>query len=95
LRRKRPHKITIRIYYEDTDFSGLWYITPLTFASWNGDEVNYRGALACIEESFLKAQRDAFFFVVRAMDIDFRKPALMDVLRQPSKHGWKKSAGPQ
>jgi len=74
------HKLSVRVYYEDTDFSGfVYHASYLRFME--------RGRTELLRELGL-LQRDlalsepagALFFVVRAMDIDFRRPAYMDDL---------------
>ena len=72
-----PHRLAIRVYYEDTDFSGLVYhASHLRFME--------RGRTELLRELGLTqralVEQGALFFVVRAMEIDFRKPALMDDL---------------
>jgi acyl-CoA thioester hydrolase len=72
------HDLTIRVYYEDTDFSGVVY------------HANYLRYLERGRTEFLRAadvhQRDLhagehrIAFVVRQMTIDWLKPALMDDL---------------
>jgi acyl-CoA thioester hydrolase len=74
------HKLSVRVYYEDTDFSGfVYHASYLRFME--------RGRTELLRELGL-LQRDlassepasARFFVVRRMEIDFRQPALMDDL---------------
>ena len=72
-----PRRLAIRIYYEDTDFSGLVYhASYLRFME--------RGRTELLRELGLTqralVEQGALFFVVRAMEIDFRRPALMDDL---------------
>ena len=75
-----PHEITIRIYYEDTDFSGLVYHASYLRFMERGRSELLRG-LGLHQRALLEGSTGApFFFVVRAMDIDFKKPALMDDL---------------
>lgn len=74
------HKITVRIYYEDTDFSGLVYhASYLRFMERARSEL--LRDLGLHQRELLEGLTGTpFFFVVRAMDIDFKKPALMDDL---------------
>jgi len=70
-------RLAIRVYYEDTDFSGLVYhASYLRFME--------RGRTELLRELGLAqralVEQGALFFVVRAMEIDFRKPAIMDDL---------------
>ncbi|WP_166144193.1 tol-pal system-associated acyl-CoA thioesterase [Methylosinus sp. RM1] len=72
------HSLTIRIYYEDTDFSGLVYhASYLRFMERGRTELLRDLGLG--QRELLQAQ-GGLFFVVRAMTIDFRKPAQMDDL---------------
>jgi acyl-CoA thioester hydrolase len=75
-----PHRIQVRVYYEDTDFSGLVYhASHLRFMERGRTEL--LRALGLHQRALLEGAAGApFFFVVRAMDIDFRKPATMDDL---------------
>ncbi|CAN2532734.1 Acyl-CoA+thioesterase+YbgC [Methylocapsa aurea] len=73
-----PHSLTIRVYYEDTDFSGLVYhASYLRFMERGRTELLRDLGLG--QRALLQAQGGGgLFFVVRAMTIDFRKPAQMD-----------------
>lgn len=72
------HSLTVRIYYEDTDFSGLVYhASYLRFMERGRTELLRDLGLG--QRELLQAQ-GGLFFVVRAMTIDFRKPAQMDDL---------------
>ncbi len=75
-----PHQITIRIYYEDTDFSGLVYHASYLRFMERGRSELLRGLDLHQRELLEGSNGTPFFFVVRAMDIDFKKPALMDDL---------------
>jgi acyl-CoA thioester hydrolase len=74
------HVLPIRIYYEDTDFSGLVYHASYLRFMERG-RTDYLRLLG-VEQSelFAEAQSEApnFAFVVRSMKIDFLKPARMD-----------------
>lgn len=76
----RPHSLQIRVYYEDTDFSGLVYhASHLRFMERGRTELLRE--LGLHQRALLEGAGGApIFFVVRAMDIDFRRPALMDDL---------------
>lgn len=72
------HRLPVRVYYEDTDFSGVVYhASYLRFME--------RGRTELIRDLGI-AQRELFDgdaalgFAVRRMTIDFLKPALMDDL---------------
>jgi acyl-CoA thioester hydrolase len=70
------HQFPIRVYYEDTDFSGVVYhASYLRFME--------RGRTEWLREKgvfhvALHAQGQGEAFVVRRMEIDFRKPAHID-----------------
>ena len=70
------HRLTQRVYYEDTDFSGrVYHARYLHFL-----ERGRTDFLRClgIEQGQLALDDAGFVFVVAHMDIDFRAPALMD-----------------
>lgn len=67
-------KISIRVYYEDTDFSGVvYYASYLRFLERGRTELL---RTLGIEHSSL--MESGIYFVVRAMTIEFLRPALMD-----------------
>lgn len=73
----KSHRIQIRVYYEDTDFSGLVYhASHLRFMERGRTEL--LRSLGLHQRALIEA--GSVFFVVRAMDIDFKRPALMDDL---------------
>src|SRR3954449_2985372 len=78
--RNGRHVLPVRVYYEDTDFSGVVYhASYLRFMERGRTDylrllgVDHRGL-------FEQTEREApgFAFVVRAMAIEFLKPARMD-----------------
>ncbi len=73
-----PHRNSVRVYYEDTDFSGLVYhASYLRFMERARTEM--LRALGLDQRALLDGAAGApIFFVVRSMDIDFRRPATMD-----------------
>ena len=73
-----PHLFPVRVYYEDTDFSGLVYhASYLRFMERARTEM--LRALGLDQRALLEGAAGApIFFVVRSMDIDFRRPATMD-----------------
>lgn len=73
-----PHLLPVRVYYEDTDFSGLVYhASYLRFMERARTEM--LRALGLDQRALLEGAAGApIFFVVRSMDIDFRRPATMD-----------------
>ena len=74
-----PHLLSIRFYYEDTDFSGVVYhASYLRFLERGRTELL---RAAGIHQAALHAgENDAVAFAVRSMTIDFLKPARMDDL---------------
>jgi acyl-CoA thioester hydrolase len=74
------HHQQVRVYYEDTDFSGVVYhATYLRFME--RGRTNYLRLIGADHRAmFEAAEKEApgFSFVVRHMGIDFRKPAFMD-----------------
>jgi acyl-CoA thioester hydrolase len=73
-----PHRFPVRVYYEDTDFSGVVYhASYLRFLERGRTE--FLRALGIEHKSmFADGGKDGFQFVVRSMAIDFARPALMD-----------------
>jgi acyl-CoA thioester hydrolase len=75
-----PHRFPVRVYYEDTDFSGLVYhASHLRFMERGRTELLRE--LGVHQRALHEGREGAsVFFVVKSMDIDFRRPALMDDL---------------
>ena len=74
------HVMPVRVYYEDTDFSGIVYHANYLRFMERGRS-NYLRLLGADQRSlFEEAEREApgFAFVVRSMQIEFLKPARMD-----------------
>jgi acyl-CoA thioester hydrolase len=74
------HVMPVRVYYEDTDFSGIVYHANYLRYMERGRS-NYLRLLGLNQVSlFAEAQAEApgFAFVVRSMQIEFLKPARMD-----------------
>src|SRR5262245_8496896 len=74
------HHMQVRVYYEDTDFSGLVYHANYLRFMERG-RTNYLRLLGADHRAlFEETEKEApgFAFVVRAMQIDFLKPAVMD-----------------
>jgi acyl-CoA thioester hydrolase len=74
------HHMQIRIYYEDTDFSGLTYHANYLRFMERG-RTNYLRLLGADHRAlFEETQHEApgFAFVVRSMTVEFLKPARMD-----------------
>jgi acyl-CoA thioester hydrolase len=74
------HFMPVRVYYEDTDFSGIVYHANYLRFMERG-RTNYLRLLG-VQHGALLAQAQSetpgFAFVVRAMQIEFLKPARMD-----------------
>src|SRR4029453_16367711 len=74
------HHQAVRVYYEDTDFSGVVYHASYLRFMERG-RTNYLRRIGADHRAlFEQAEKEApgFAFVVRHMSIDFRKPAYMD-----------------
>ena len=74
------HVLTVRVYYEDTDFSGIVYHANYLRYMERG-RTNYLRLLGTDHRVlFEETEKEApgFAFVVRSMSIDFLKPARMD-----------------
>ena len=74
------HHMTVRVYYEDTDFTGLVYHASYLRFMERGRTNHLRLMGAEQHALFAEAQAEtpAFAFVVRSMQIDYLKPARMD-----------------
>jgi acyl-CoA thioester hydrolase len=74
------HVLTVRVYYEDTDFSGVVYHASYLRFMERGRTDYLRLIGADHRAMFEAAEREApgFAFVVRSMTIEFLKPARMD-----------------
>jgi acyl-CoA thioester hydrolase len=76
------HHMQVRVYYEDTDFSGIVYHANYLRFMERGRS-NYLRLLGADQRAlFAEAESEApgFAFVVRAMTLEFLKPARMDDL---------------
>jgi acyl-CoA thioester hydrolase len=76
------HRMQVRVYYEDTDFSGIVYHANYLRFMERG-RTNYLRLLGADQRAlFAEAESEApgFAFVVRAMQLEFRKPSRMDDL---------------
>jgi acyl-CoA thioester hydrolase len=76
------HRMQVRVYYEDTDFSGIVYHANYLRFMERGRS-NYLRLLGADQRAlFAEAESEApgFAFVVRAMQLEFLKPARMDDL---------------
>ena len=76
------HHQPVRVYYEDTDFSGVVYHASYLRFMERG-RTNYLRLLGADQRALFEEmakEAPGFAFVVRSMQIDFRKPARMDDL---------------
>jgi acyl-CoA thioester hydrolase len=76
------HEMAVRVYYEDTDFTGIVYHASYLRFMERG-RTNYLRLLGTDQRAlFEQAAMEApgFAFVVRSMSIEFLKPARMDDL---------------
>lgn len=70
------HALPVRVYYEDTDFSGFVYHASYLRFMERGRTELLRGLAG--DQSDLHREAKGLVFVVRRMKIDFLKPAYMD-----------------
>jgi acyl-CoA thioester hydrolase len=76
------HHMQVRVYYEDTDFSGIVYHANYLRFMERG-RTNYLRLLGADQRAlFAEAETEApgFAFVVRSMQLEFIRPAHMDDL---------------
>lgn len=71
------HQLVQRVYYEDTDFSGLVYHARYLHFLERG-RTDYLRCLGCQQSDLLAADEEGLVFVVHRMEIDFKQPARMD-----------------
>ena len=72
------HSFDLRVYYEDTDFSArVYHASYLRFLERARTEMLRE---AGIHQGALHQSQDPYVFVVRRMEIEWLKPALMDDL---------------
>jgi acyl-CoA thioester hydrolase len=74
---KTGHRLVQRVYYEDTDFSGLVYHARYLHFLERG-RTDYLRCLGCQQSDLLAADEEGLVFVVHRMEIDFKQPARMD-----------------
>jgi acyl-CoA thioester hydrolase len=73
-----PHRLAVRVYYEDTDFSGnVYHASYLRFLERGRTEL-LRVLGVEHRRIFADGGAGSCHFVVRAMTVEFLKPALMD-----------------
>jgi acyl-CoA thioester hydrolase len=78
--RDGKHHQPVRVYYEDTDFSGIVYHASYLRFMERG-RTNYLRLIGADHRALFEAaekEAPSFSFVVRHMGIDFKKPAFMD-----------------
>ena len=76
------HRMQVRVYYEDTDFSGIVYHANYLRFMERG-RTNYLRLLGADQRAlFAEAESEApgFAFVVRSMTLEYLKPSRMDDL---------------
>ena len=74
------HHMQVRVYYEDTDFTGIVYHANYLRFMERG-RTNYLRLIGADHRALFEqteAEAPGFAFVVRSMTIDYRKPARMD-----------------
>jgi acyl-CoA thioester hydrolase len=72
----KVHILPVRVYYEDTDFSGVVYHASYLRFLERGRTDSLR--VAGVDQSALYQEGAGFHFAVRKMTLDFLKPAMMD-----------------
>ena len=78
--RDGKHHQQVRVYYEDTDFSGVVYHASYLRFMERG-RTNYLRLIGADHRALFeqaKAEAPGFAFVVTHMSIDFKRPAFMD-----------------
>ncbi|AWN49868.1 tol-pal system-associated acyl-CoA thioesterase [Methylobacterium terrae] len=70
------HALPLRVYYEDTDFSGFVYHASYLRFMERGRTELLRGLAG--DQSDLHREANGLVFVVRRMSLDYLKPARMD-----------------
>jgi acyl-CoA thioester hydrolase len=74
------HTMAVRVYYEDTDFTGIVYHANYLRFMERG-RTNYLRLIGADHRALFEqtqAEAPGFAFVVRSMSIDYLKPARMD-----------------
>src|ERR1700760_3578163 len=74
------HTMVVRVYYEDTDFTGIVYHANYLRYMERG-RTNYLRLIGADHRALFEAtekEAPGFAFVVRSMNIEFLKPARMD-----------------
>src|SRR5271155_1358526 len=74
------HVLTVRVYYEDTDFTGIVYHANYLRYMERG-RTNYLRLIGADHRALFEAtekEAPGFAFVVRSMTLDYLRPARMD-----------------
>ncbi|CAN7506217.1 tol-pal system-associated acyl-CoA thioesterase [Rhizobium sp. LjRoot30] len=71
------HRLVQRVYYEDTDFSGLVYHARYLHFLERG-RTDYLRCLGVEQSRLVTVDEEGLVFVVHRMEIDFKSPARMD-----------------
>ena len=71
------HHFPVRIYYEDTDFSGLVYHARYLHFLERG-RTDYLRCLGVEQSTLFQTSDEGLAFMVHRMEIDFKAPARMD-----------------
>ncbi len=71
------HRLVQRVYYEDTDFSGLVYHARYLHLLERG-RTDYLRCLGVEQSALIGIDEEGLVFVVHRMEIDFKSPARMD-----------------
>ncbi|OJU00632.1 MAG: tol-pal system-associated acyl-CoA thioesterase [Rhizobium sp. 63-7] len=71
------HRLIQRVYYEDTDFSGLVYHARYLHFLERG-RTDYLRCLGVEQSRLVTVDEEGLVFVVHRMEIDFKSPARMD-----------------
>ncbi len=73
----KGHRLTQRVYYEDTDFSGfVYHARYLHFME--RARTDYLRCLGVEQAKLFELDGEGLMFVVHRMEIDFKSPAKMD-----------------
>lgn len=80
----RTHILPVRVYYEDTDFSGIVYHAGYLRFLERGRTDSLR--LAGVGQGELHANGEGLIFAVRRITIDYHRPALMDDVLEVHTH---------
>ena len=74
---EQGHRLIQRVYYEDTDFSGLVYHARYLHFLERG-RTDYLRCLGVEQSALIGIDEEGLVFVVHRMEIDFKAPARMD-----------------